>query len=154
MAQITFSPATGADYEWGFQLKKAAEKAYVEAVFGWDEQIQRSFHAKDWAEDKLTLIRLRDVKIGTYLFRETDYGYYLGSFFILPDYQGRGVGSHILSLLIETLDQERAESRLGYLQSNPRVSELYKRFGFVIYNEDSSFVYMRRGHNSDRGDNR
>ncbi len=48
------------------------------------------------------------------------------------------------------LDHERAECRLGYLQSNPCVSELYKRFGFMTYEEDSAFVYMRRGHETNK----
>ena len=130
MKDISFSSARDTDFEWGFQLKKAAEKRYVEAVFGWDEPLQREFHAKDWAEDALTVIHLGGDKIGTYLFREMAYGYYLGSFFILPEFQGHGIGSYILSSIVEKLDRERAECRLGYLRGN-RAGELYRRFGFV-----------------------
>ncbi len=145
LRHLAFSLAEDADYEWAYHLKVAAEKAYIEAVFGWEEAVQREFHAKEWHQEKPTIISLENAKIGTYLLQRRDYGYYFARFFILPEFQGRGIGSSVLSSVTKKLDHERAVCRLGHLQSNPRVSELYKRFGFVTCKEDSAFVYMRRG---------
>ena len=101
-----------------------------------------NFMRKIGRRDGLTVIHFRGDKIGTYLLQRRGYGYYLGSFFILPKYQGRGIGSRILSSIVETLNRKHTECRLGYLQSNPHVGKLYKRFGFVIYKQDGAFVCM------------
>ena len=148
-SHLTFAPARDDSYEWAFELKKATEKDYIKAIFGWDEEVQREFHAKEWQQEKPTVISLGNIKVGTYLLQRRDYGYYFARFFILPEYQGQGVGSRVLSAITKELDREHAACHLGYLQSNPRVSELYKRFGFVIYKENSAFVYMRRGRGCD-----
>ena len=146
---LTFAPARDNNYEWVFELKKATEKDYIRAIFGWDEEVQREFHKRAWLQEKPTIISLGNAKIGTYLLQERGYGYYFARFLILPEHQGRGIGSRVLSAVTKELDREHTACRLGYLQSNPRVSELHKRFGFVIHKEDSAFVYVQRGHGCD-----
>jgi len=48
--------AQSSDYEFLFELKKAAEFEPIKAVFGWDEQIQRDIHAEEWAEERPEII--------------------------------------------------------------------------------------------------
>ncbi|CAH0525677.1 hypothetical protein VHP8226_01207 [Vibrio hippocampi] len=38
------------DYEFLFTLKKSAEYDAINAVFGWDEQVQRDIHKSEWKE--------------------------------------------------------------------------------------------------------
>ena len=45
---IGLRPAVAADSEFGFELHRAAMGDYVTAAWGWDEQLQRDFHARGW----------------------------------------------------------------------------------------------------------
>ncbi|MFJ9711712.1 hypothetical protein [Streptomyces sp. NPDC101234] len=51
MTVIGLRPATAADSDYCFQLHKTAMGAYITAVWGWDEQIQRDFHASAFTPD-------------------------------------------------------------------------------------------------------
>ena len=46
MTVIALRSATPADSEFCFRLHKAAMGDYVRAIWGWDEQVQRDFHAR------------------------------------------------------------------------------------------------------------
>src|SRR5262245_33486900 len=45
---LTIRPATGADGEFVFEMKKASFGPYIEKVWGWNEAQQREIHAKAW----------------------------------------------------------------------------------------------------------
>ena len=46
MTAVELRPASPADSEFCYQLHKAAMGGYVTAIWGWDEQVQRGFHAR------------------------------------------------------------------------------------------------------------
>lgn len=54
--KYSIRPAQSSDYEFLFDLKKAAEFEPIKAVFGWDEQVQRDIHAEEWAEERPEII--------------------------------------------------------------------------------------------------
>ncbi len=73
------------------------------------------------------------------------YLWFLG---VLPESQGKGTGSEMLSELTDLADKRKLSI---YLEtSNPRNLELYNRFGFSVYHEwNSDFIgfpvwFMRR----------
>ncbi|MBE3858436.1 N-acetyltransferase, partial [Vibrio parahaemolyticus] len=37
------------DYEFLFELKRAAEYEPVKAVFGWEENVQKEIHRNEWS---------------------------------------------------------------------------------------------------------
>ena len=48
MTPVALRPAEPADSEFCFQLHKAAMGDYVAAIWGWDEQRQREYHARSF----------------------------------------------------------------------------------------------------------
>lgn len=63
---------------------------------------------------------------------------------LLPEHQGRGVGSWVLEQLAEWAQQRRLPLlRLMVFRSNP-ARQLYLRRGFVEMGEDDCFVRMQR----------
>ncbi|TOQ64835.1 GNAT family N-acetyltransferase, partial [Vibrio parahaemolyticus] len=56
-------------------------------------------------------------------------------------YQGNGIGSQVLSTVIQLAQEKSLPIKLCYLQGN-RVGQLYKRFGFEVTAQDSQFVHM------------
>ncbi|PST92014.1 N-acetyltransferase [Photobacterium jeanii] len=133
--------ATDDDYEFLFELKKQAEYEPIKAVFGWDETVQRRIHAEEWFEERPWIIEQNGVRIGSFLIQDQGEHFYFCRFFILPAYQGKGIGSAILHHAIARAKKAQKPITLSYLQGN-RVGELYLRHGFVHTGEDKLFVYM------------
>ena len=52
-------PATQADYDFIYQVKKAALGPYVAATWGWDESFQRDYFAREFdpAEHQVIVCR-------------------------------------------------------------------------------------------------
>ncbi len=128
------------DFEFLFGLKKAAEYDAVSRVFGWDEALQRQLHEQEWNEAKPTVIELDGKRIGSYLFEAQGDGYYFGRFFLLPEYQGMGIGSAVMKACIARSGSKTIH--LCYLIGN-QVHSLYERFGFKVVSQDEHFAYMR-----------
>ncbi|EJE8515984.1 GNAT family N-acetyltransferase [Vibrio sp. Vb2110] len=133
--------AEHSDYEFLFELKKSAEFEPIQAVFGWDENVQREIHRNEWDEEKPTIIEVDGVAVGSYLVQLHSGYLYFGRFFLLPNYQAKGIGSLVLKAVIELANQKSLPIKLCYLQAN-RVGQLYKRLGFEITGQDEQFVHM------------
>ena len=131
------------DFEFLFQLKKAAEYAAVKAVFGWDETLQRKLHQIEFSQKRPTIIEIKGQRIGSYLLQEKGNHLYFCRFFLLPDHQGKGLGSKIMAHCTNLADKNSRLVKLCYLQGN-QVGGLYRRFDFVVSHENREFVYMSR----------
>lgn len=140
---FTSRMAQADDFEFLFELKKAAEYLPIKAVFGWDETIQREIHQQEWDEVKPTIIEVNHQRVGSYLVQYHEDHIYFGRFFLLPEMQGKGIGSAILKHVIEEAKQLELPTKLVYLQGN-RVGELYARMGFEITSQDHQFVRMTK----------
>ncbi|WKY60722.1 GNAT family N-acetyltransferase [Vibrio sp. SNU_ST1] len=134
-------PAQSSDYEFLFELKKAAEFEPIKAVFGWDEQVQRDIHAEEWAEKRPEIIEYQGKAIGSVLLQDKGDHFYLCRFFLLPEYHGKGIGSQILTNYLAYAEKLNKPVELCYLQGN-RVGGLYRRFGFEMTSQNDQFVYM------------
>lgn len=139
---ITYRSATSEDYQFTFELKKVAEMDAITAVFGWDEDLQQELHRQEWNSGLPTIICLDGKPIGTYLLESKHDTLFFSRFFILPAFQGMGIGSQILQTIIKVSQQTHSPCKLCYRQGN-RVGELYKRFGFIDYETDDVFVHMQ-----------
>ncbi|KHA62044.1 acetyltransferase [Vibrio variabilis] len=139
----TTRPANAQDYEFLFELKKAAEYDAIKAVFGWDEQIQRALHHQEWHQAKPTIIEREGRPVGSYLLEHHSDHLYFGRFFLLPEWHGKGIGSQVLNQVITQADQLRLPIKLCYLQGN-RVGSLYQRLGFKRVSHNEQFVFMLR----------
>lgn len=76
--------------------------------------------------------------------------YWLEHFYLDPDLQGKGIGTAVLSRLLEWCNLEDAVVRLNVLQGSS-ARRLYERHGFTAETEDEVDVFMAR-HSSSSGD--
>jgi len=99
----------------------------------------------DYAPPRGTLLLARvDGEIaGCVALRPADDVYWLEHFLLVPELQGKGIGSAVLSSLLERPDREGALTRLNVLQGSA-ARRLYERHGFVLESEDEVDVYMVR----------
>lgn len=135
--------AVESDYEFLFELKKITEKQAIANVFGWDETIQLQIHQQEWEQAKPLIIMVDGEDVGSVLIEQRSDEIYFGRFFILPSYQGQGLGSAVMQNVIEMSQKQQLPISLLYLQGN-RVGALYRRHGFEVTSETEQFVYMQR----------
>jgi GNAT superfamily N-acetyltransferase len=103
---IALRPATPAGAEFCYQLHKAAMGGYITAIWGWDEQVQRAFHEGAFNPHRWQIITAGQAGIGM-----LDVGYrpgeiYLSRIEIHLGHQGHGIGSRIISTLLEEAQRQ------------------------------------------------
>ncbi|MBE7074920.1 MAG: GNAT family N-acetyltransferase [Clostridiales bacterium] len=134
--KYTLRAYTKQDYEFVYYTKKEAYKIYVEANWGkWNEEQQRKMFVQfiDTYGKDIKIIMEADKKIGFYHVEELENGdCEIGNICIIPEFQGRGIGTKILKDILET--HKNKDIYLRYFKQNP-VAKLYKRLGFEMIEE-------------------
>lgn len=132
--------------EFIYQTKKNAYKKYVEECWGtWNEDDQRKYFENfiNSVSDDAWIIQLNGIDIGFYNGQTLEDGSYeIGNICIIPEYQGKGIGTQVLKDIME-LHKEQ-DLRIQYFKQNP-VGSLYKKLGFEPNGEtDFHFQMFKR----------
>jgi len=131
MTSVALRPATPADSEFCYQLHKAAMGGYVTAIWGWDEQVQRGFHARAFNVDRWQIITVGGSDAGMLDVEYRPGEIYLSRIEIHPSYQGRGIGTRLVGALAAEARQRGHDLVLEVLAVNHRAQALYQRFGLT-----------------------
>lgn len=131
------------DYkEFIYQTKKNAYKQYVEANWGtWNEDDQRRYydHFIDAVADDAWIIQMNGKDIGFYNGLTLEDGSYeIGNICIIPEYQGKGIGTQVLKDIMEL--HKGQDIHIQYFKQNP-VGKLYERLGFQS-NGETEYHYQ------------
>lgn len=140
--KVTLRKYTESDYEFVYEVKKTAYKKYVEECWRkWNEQEQQEYFRKfiNQVKENAYIIKYENKDIGFYNGEILENGRYeIGNICIIPEYQGKGIGTKILNYIIEKYSNNDIE--LQYFKQNP-VEKLYKRIGFQKVGE-TDFHYQ------------
>ena len=130
------------DYEFVYEVKKNAYKEYVEQCWGkWDDidQKNRFKESMEKTFDRTYIIMFNNERIGFYQGQlVNDRTYFIENICIIPEYQGKGIGTEILKSVLNKYSDKNIE--IQYFKQNP-VGKLYKRLGFVP-NGKTEFHYQ------------
>jgi len=146
MTGIELRAASNADSEFCYQLHKAAMGAYVSAIWGWDEQTQRAFHARAFKPERWQIITDNGADVGMLDVEYRSDEIYLARIEIRPEHQGQGIGTRLISALIAEATQKRQTLALDVLAVNQRALALYQRLGLTEvgrHGDDSVKIAMR-----------
>ncbi len=143
MAIYQLRPVTDADYEFLYALNSTTMRPYVEPIWGWDEDLQRTAFDRRWNPDNQQMIVVDGRDVGRITLNETDDLIYIAQINLLPDFQGKGIGSEV----IEAVKADAAHSgryvELRVLRTNPDARRLYERLGFRVFEETDTHFWMR-----------
>jgi GNAT superfamily N-acetyltransferase len=128
---VKIVPADASHYDFVYRLKKDVYGGYIGSIWGWDEDVQREFFAKEWERHIPDIILYDDRPIGTYCCIRNEDSYHLERFYILPEYQNKGIGTYILKDILDMADGAGLPVRLMWLNINPAAS-LYMLVGFKV----------------------
>lgn len=131
--------------EFVYQTKKDAYKKYVEEIWGpWNEDEQRRYYENfiNTYQNDAWIIQLNGRDIGFYNGTTLEDGSYeIGNICIIPEFQGRGIGTQVLKDIIE-LHKEQ-DLHIQYFKQNP-VGKLYERLGFIPTGETEFHYQMMK----------
>lgn len=143
-SQIKLIPADESYYEFFFNLKKAAMGPYVKKIWGWDDAFQREKLAEEWPQEtELQIILYDQQPTGSILVKHETGHFHIGRFYLLPEYQNKGIGSYILNNELKKADRKKLKTTLAVLKVNPAIA-LYKRHGFCINGMNELQYLMER----------
>ncbi|MEU6551069.1 GNAT family N-acetyltransferase [Streptomyces sp. NPDC046915] len=129
MTDIGLRPATAADSEYCFHLHKAAMGGYITAVWGWDEQAQRGFHARAFTPGRWQIITADGTDAGLLHVEHRPTETYLARIELHPDHQRRGIGGELIRGLLHQARRQGRDLTLDVLAVNQRAQALYRRLG-------------------------
>jgi ribosomal protein S18 acetylase RimI-like enzyme len=145
-SEIALRPATSADTEFCYRLHKAAMGDYIAAIWGWDEQVQRAFHDRAFNPHRWQIITAVQADIGMLDVCYRPGEIYLSRIEIDPGHQSQGIGSQIITALLEEAERNGQDLVLDVLTVNRRARALYARLGLTEVASHGTKVTMRSVH--------
>ncbi|MFE3518862.1 GNAT family N-acetyltransferase [Streptomyces sp. NPDC059166] len=139
----TLRPALPEDVEPIAELRAVVMRPDLERLGRYDEQRVRQRFRDAYEPGQTEIVLIGDAFAGCVALRPADDGWWLESFLLAPEVQGRGVGTGVLTALLARADAAGTPVRLQVLQGSP-ARGLYERHGFRREHEDAVDVYMVR----------
>jgi ribosomal protein S18 acetylase RimI-like enzyme len=146
MTSVALRPAAPADSEFCYQLHKAAMGEYVTAIWGWDEQAQRGFHARAFNPGRWQIITANGADIGMLDVEYRRGEIYLARIEIQPSHQGHGIGARLINALLDEAREKGQDLVLDVLSVNHRAHALYRKLGLTEvarHGDDNIKITMR-----------
>ena len=144
MKELSLRKAHTSDSEFVFTVKKAAFREYVEQVWGWDDNYQRELHNRRFAAQDIQIIQFRGIDVGFLATSSTHNMLKVNQLFILPEYQGKGIGSACMTRIVDDANLEEKPVVLQVLKVNTRGVVFYRRLGFAIVGESPTHFQMEK----------
>lgn len=129
MPQVGLRVARAEDSEVCYRLHRAAMGPYVTAIWGWDDEVQRAYHARLYTPDVWRIITVAGTDAGLLVVEYRPAEVYLGRLALHPRHQGRGIGSRFVRALLTEARRRGQDLVLDVLAVNERAHALYLRFG-------------------------
>ena len=139
MTLFTLRQATAEDFPRCLGIRNEAMREYIEQIRGWDENYEERRFRGHFQPDKTRVILSDDRVIGFLGVREEDGALYIAQMYLIPEYQGQGIGTALMRELL-------AEGRpvvLKVTKLNTGARRLYERLGFRVKSEDADSFRMR-----------
>ena len=139
---VRLRPYQAEDFDFARQLYFETMRWAIERLFGWN-QVQQEASFDEWfIPDEVSIIVANDVDVG-WIQRRLDHdALFLGSIYVTPRWQRRGIGTRVIKMIFDLARRESRPVTLAVMKINP-VFAFYERFGFRPTHEDEYKVYMR-----------
>lgn len=115
----------------------------VEAMWGWDDARQDALFDRDLVLTDRWIVQIGDRDVGTVRVTRGPAGFFLDDIQILPDAQGRDLGTTLIRAVQDEVSAVDAPVDLRVNLSNRRARELYERPGFVVVGRTQTHDLMR-----------
>ncbi len=139
MTQFETRQATAEDFHRLLGIRNQVLREYILQVRGWDEAREEARFRRNFDAETTQVITANGLVVGFLGVREEDDHLYIAQAYIIPEYQGRGIGT---SLIREVLAGDQPVE-LWVMTSNTGARRLYERLGFRVTGEENDHYRMR-----------
>jgi ribosomal protein S18 acetylase RimI-like enzyme len=141
------------DQDFLFKLY-ASTRAQEIAAFGWPAAQQEAFlrmqfmaqqrsYESAYPQAEHQIVEQNGMPVGRIMVHREKDSARLVDIALLAEYCGQGIGSGLISALMEQCAGDGATLKLQVRQANPAV-RLYERLGFIRAGEDAMYIQMER----------
>ena len=135
-------PATDGGYAFLKHLHHTAMRDVVERTWGWDEADQDRMFDRGFKPQRCQVVVVDGRDAGQLVVDRRPDHLFLQTLYILPEFQGRGLGTAIIQDVLAEANRAGLPVALSVLRLN-RARRLYERLGFVATSEDETHFHMR-----------
>jgi len=139
---IELRAASNEDFVFAHDVYFETMRWIIECFFGWNQAREEKNFAQFFKADEVSIITADGLDVGWIQEQVDDTAINLGSFYISPDMQRRGIGTRILNVLLEKAKSQSKAMTLSVVKINP-ARHFYEKHGFRITQEDEHKFYMR-----------
>jgi ribosomal protein S18 acetylase RimI-like enzyme len=118
-------------------------RPYIEPIFGWDDTRQAELFDESFSPADCQIIQISGEDAGLLQVAETAEEIWLTVIEIDPRWQGAGVGTAVVSSLLQRGAETGRPVGLRVLRTNAAARALYERLGFVAFRETDERIYLR-----------
>jgi ribosomal protein S18 acetylase RimI-like enzyme len=145
--KLTKRSASPADTAFARRAHHAGFHDVVVRQFGsWNEELQDEFFNQVWATGEFQILECDSASCGYASIEEHPDCVHVRELVVLPEYQGRGIGTAILQETIERARARHVPVKLGVLHQNLAIN-LYRRLGFRECGRTDTHVLMEWNEN-------
>jgi GNAT superfamily N-acetyltransferase len=114
----------------------------IERLFGWDQSREEKNFARFFRLEEVRIITADGQDVGWIQEQISEASIHLGSFYVAPTMQGRGIGTQVLRMLLARAASESKAMTLAVVKMNP-ARRFYEKHGFQTTHEDEHKFYMK-----------
>ena len=114
----------------------------IERLFGWEPAREDKNFAQFFRLDEVRIITADEQDVGWIQEQVDDTTINLGSFYVMPMMQRRGIGTQVLQMLLARARNQSKAITLAVVKINPAL-RFYEKHGFRITHEDQHKFYLR-----------
>jgi ribosomal protein S18 acetylase RimI-like enzyme len=140
---VTFVQVSRGDFEELAGIRIAAMKESLERVGRFDPERAKVRLRNSFFPEHTRFIILGTVRAGFYALRPSDDGWHLDHLYVLPQFQGRGIGTTVMKEIFRDADSQRVSIFVGALKESAS-NRFYLRLGFSKTGENELDIYYRR----------
>lgn len=132
-----------ADANLFYNVTEQTMRTHVLAAGGtWDEERRRRESVEDSANPNASIILVGAIEAGILVVERRPHEVHLQDLYLLPRYQGHGIGSALVSALQKEAIARCVPLRLQVLKVNS-AKRFYERLGFSVVEETEYFFHMQ-----------
>lgn len=135
-------PAVSGDREFLFAVRRATLRTYVDQTSGWEEAEQRAIADREFAELPYAVVEEEGRPVGYVCVRHEREWDFVEEIALLPEAQGRGIGTQLLRDVLRAAQRRGVPVRLSVFVSNP-AQALYARLGFEVVRTEEPRMTMQ-----------
>ena len=140
--KIALRTACSGDFIFARDLYFETMHGMIERLFGWDQAREERNFAAFFKVEEVRIITADEQNVGWIQEQVEDRTINLGSFYVIPAMQGRGIGTKVLETLLTHAAAQSKAMTLAVIKINP-ARHFYEKRGFRITHEDQHKFYMR-----------